>query len=246
MSTAVGYYATLPLTQCIASAKMQLRIEVSDDDVWFEKLANEAARHMDSLTVFVKRQCQLAIVDGKAKLPNGFYRMLGLRLGGGFNGASLFYVDTPFLSNCGINNGDNTLFGTSLINGSVQNGSGTFQIQNGYIYFATGISMIDPVTKQVTYATSVDCAFIGLNVDDNGLMIVREDMERGIVAYICYMYMLQNPDKYPAGIWQEHKATWQAQKEWIKSIDVQNDFRQTRRQIAAIANAWVVDKNWWM
>ncbi len=235
MSNSVGLFATIPLTACVASAKMQLRVEDSSDDLWMEKLANEAARHYDSLSIFIKRQCTLDITNGKAKLPNGFYRMLGLRLNGSFNCATLFYVDMPFLNSCDC----------SLAT-SARNLSGSFQIQNGYIVFGTNMSFTDPITGDVITATSVDCAFIGLNVDSDGMMIVREDMERGISAYICWMYGLQNPDKFNTYQIEKYEQIWKAQKTWIQSIDIQNQFMNTRRQIAQIANAWVVDKTWWI
>lgn len=236
-----GTYDTIPLTQCIASAKMQLACEQSDNDIWFEKLANEAARHMDNLGIFIKRQCILTVVDGKAKLPNGFYRLLGLRLNG-TNGCagSFIYVDQPFLNNCGCSGISNQV-GLGF---SVQNGASAYQIQNGFILFNSGICVIDPTTNDPVPIHSVNLAFIGLNVDEDGLMIVRPDMERGITAYLCYMYMKQNADKYPQWAMQEEKATWMAQKEWVKSNDIQNQFRNTRRQIAAISNAWITDKNW--
>ncbi len=71
-------------------------------------------------------------------------------------------------------------------------------------------------------------------------------MERGISAYICWMYGLQNPDKFNTYQIEKYEQIWKAQKTWIQSIDIQNQFMNTRRQIAQIANAWVVDKTWWI
>jgi hypothetical protein len=229
-----GTYSTISLAQVVASAKMQLRLETSDEDIWLEKLANEGCRHLDSLSIFIKRQCTLDIHDLKAKLPNGFYRILGLKLNGNNNCAGLIYVDQPFLSVCGC---PNSTFADTVV------GSGVFQIQNGYIVFSTAINTLD-CEGQIIPATSCEIAFIGLHVDENGLMCVQSDMERGLVAYVCYMYMLQNSDKYSQWQMSEHKTTWIAQKSWIQGIAMQNKFYDTKRQIASIANAWIVDKNW--
>lgn len=230
-----GIFATIPLTQCVASAKMQLRIgDTTDDDLWMEKLANEATRHLDCLSIFTKRQCSLDVHDGKSKLPNGFYRLLGLRLGNGFDCGQMFYVDMPFLNSCGcVDVGLGVNF---------RNAVGAFQIQNGYIIYSTNMTFTDPITHVVTAVTSVDLAFIGLNVDSDGLMVVRDDMERGVTAYICWMYCLQNADKYNSYQIEKWEQIWKAQKMWIQSVDLQNQFMNTRRQIAQISNAWVVDK----
>ena len=99
-----GLYNTVSIQQIISSAKMNLRIESSDDDIFFVRLANEGARHFDSLDTFIKRNCRLTINDGKAKLPNGFVQLLALRPCGSFEvGAGLVYVDQPWLNSNGIN-----------------------------------------------------------------------------------------------------------------------------------------------
>ncbi len=251
-----GDYSHIPLTQIIASAKMRLRIgDSSDDDIFIERYANEGARHFDSLNTFIKKDCELEIVNGKAKLPNGFYQMLSVSP---FNSGNFLYVDTPFLTSCGVRIPNNFI-----------SSHGLFQIQDGYIYFSVernfsdnhGTSILgtssDPNCAPLNASSvqngppfqvhKIRFSYISMNVDDNGMMVVYSDMERGLVAYCVWMYMLDSPaGKYTAQQIQANEQIWTNQKSWYKSIQFQNNFRNTRRQVASVANAWITKKNWYI
>ena len=54
---------TITLSAIVAASKIALKIESSDQDVFFEYLANEAVRHLDSLSVFTKQLCTIDIID---------------------------------------------------------------------------------------------------------------------------------------------------------------------------------------
>lgn len=244
-----GDYRIISLAQIVATTKMRLRIESSDEDIFIERYANEGARHMDSLSTFLKRDCQIDVVNGKAKLPNGFYQLLSL---GACDGSTSIYVDMPFLQGCGCS--------TMPVN--AVSGFGIYQIQDGYIYFTLASDFssnhgdFNPATPPVVptvqtgppnVTSTMRISFIGMNVDDNGMMVVYADMERGLVAYCVWMHMLDSPaGKYSPQQIQANEQIWVNQKSWYKSIQFQNNFRNTRRQVASVANAWISGKNWYI
>ncbi len=245
-----GDYSHITLSQIVSSAKQRLRIESSDEDIFLERYANEGARHFDSLSTFVKRDCEIEIVNGKGRLPNGFYQMLSLT---DCSGNGPIYVDMPFLQGCNLPLQNNWI-----------DGVGSYQIQDGWIYFTTSNDyssnhgVFNPATPPPANATNVAngpvsltthmrISFVGLNVDNDGMMVVYSDMERGLVAYCVWMYMLDSPaGKYTAQQIQANEQIWINQKAWYKGIQFQNNFRNTRRSVASIANAWLVQKNWYV
>lgn len=243
-------YDQISTSDIIARAKMQLGISnTTDNDIWFETLANEAARHLDCLSVTVKRTCKLDIDGTSVCLPKGFKKFVALRFVDESltpNNASIqsitqntsniiitpampygfmdnaIYADLKFLTDCGTNN-----------DGLWTDFPELFQIQNGSIFFH-GKPM----------STTALISFMGLNVDENGMMLVFEDYERAIWNYICWMFCLQNFERYPANLREEYRMTWTAQKAWIKSEEVVQHFKDTKRQVSEWANALVSDKNW--
>lgn len=231
-----GTYNVVTNDQIVSSAKMQLKIEVSDDDIWFEKLVNEGVRHLDCLSLFVKKIAQLDVQDNIAKLPPGFFRLIGLRTGTPGNCGLATYVELDFIVQCGCS--PQTW---------VQPAVNLFEIQNGYIYFHPNPTTVDPVTNEIVPPVPIESAVIayfGMNVDDTGLYQVYDHYERALTAYVCWRYCQQNFEKYPAAIRAEYNAEWITQKKWIKSIEQQNNFRYTRKQIAEWVNAIIVDKVW--
>ena len=85
---------------------------------------------------------------------------------------------------------------------------------------------------------------MGLNVDSDGSMIGYDDYERGVVAYIVWLYMLQNFEQYNQYVIETWEGVWKAQKRWIKGSEQQRHFNNTKRQIASTMNAWIVSKTW--
>ncbi len=239
-----GDYLHIPLSQVVAGAKRRLRLESSDEDIFLEAYANEGARHFDSLSTFIKKDCEIEIVNGKGKLPNGFYQMLSLRA---HNQNESIYVDMPFLKGCGVSN--------TFLNGFC-NHQNVFQIQDGYIYFTLsdnrpqgGVTPVAiPKTTNPPFITNnVHINYISMNVDGDGLMVVYADMERGLVAYCVWMYMLDYPaGKYTPMQIESNKKIYENQKAWYKSIQFQNNFRNTRRQVSALANAYITEKEWYI
>jgi hypothetical protein len=230
-----GTYTQISIEQVIASAKMQLKIETTDQDIWFEKIANQGAgpTGLRAISTFTKKQCQLNVVSGKAKLPKGFNQLIALRYNANsdaaqpnsnLNCAPMLYVDMGFLNNCGCNT--NIPF--------VQNSKGVFQINGGHVIFYGG----------VPDGTEVSIAYFGNNVDENGLQMIYERYERALTAFICYFYTLQNANEYNQYVIESYRQEWMAQKRLVRSMDVRESFNNTKYQLMEISNALITDKSW--
>lgn len=233
----------ISIDSVLARTKIQLRIDsTTEHDDYLEIMISEALRHLDAITLYVKKQCTLDIVDNKATLPKGFQKLLMMR----FISASLepeiidgvevprslprcypvFYVDTKFLSSCGC---DNYLGWTDY--------TGTAQIVNDTIHFNSSTTM---------ESGQVHVAYMGLNTDENGRILIYEEYERGLSAYACYMFTMAYSEKYPIGLSDRYQATWTAQKAWIKGGAWKDEFLRTKMEVSATVNALIMDQtvNW--
>lgn len=223
----------ITLQQCVSSAKMLLRIENSDNDIWFGKLGNDAIRRLNSPSIFVKNQVELTIHNCKAELPDDYQDFLAMRLHSDCNTDGVqsslqygfVYVDYNFLKANKINADSNF----------TQASTGTFQINGGWILFYGNIED----------GTVVDFAYKAKNVDENGLQVVYSRYEDALTSYICYNYCLSNPKEYIQYIITEHKMNWQAQKRMLKAYDARQSFNNEKAQIREIVNALVTDKGQW-
>lgn len=75
-----GIYDYIEIDQVLASVKGDVGI-MSETvyDPSFDRWINDAVAQMDTCDFYVKKPCLLTIECGKAKLPKGFRRLLGLR-----------------------------------------------------------------------------------------------------------------------------------------------------------------------
>jgi hypothetical protein len=234
---------SIPIDEIIARAKIQLRVgNTSEHDDYLEIMISEGLRHLDAITLYEKRQCNIDIVDNKAELPKGFQKLLGMRFIKTtletqiINGvptqvpvpscSTVFYVDTKFLNDCDCGN----LFPFAL------NYSQTAQIVNGIIHFNSG--NIESGVLQVAY--------MGLNTDKNGRILIYEEYERALSAYACYMFTMAYSEEKSIGLADRYYETWKAQKAWIKGGAWKDEFARTKMEISATINALVVDQtvNW--
>lgn len=232
-----GRYSTISIDEVIASTKMQLRLHnTTEHDDFFDIMINEAIRHLGALSIFVKRQCTLDFQDQKAKLPNGFHKLIGLRFINNLvqdtsdttnafltsnNCFRLLYVDKDFLCDCEC---------AVPTTGVAQFDSG-FQIQNGFIHLNSDLNL-DKATL----------AFIGLNVDDNDRLIVFEDHERALRAYGCYKFALSYSEDFKEATIERYKREWMMQKAWIKGSDAANDFQRNKREVQQLFNALLISR----
>lgn len=212
-----GSASYITVDQVISSIRLQMRLETSDEDVWLEKLIFEGVRHLDAMSIFVKSFSKLTVSDRRAKLPQGYHSLIGLRIGC----LKMTYVDKPFLDNCGCD----------ALNDITTNG---YQIVNGCIHFE----------DEIDEGTEVVIAYWGLNVDRDGLFLIHEDHERALTNYACWMYCLQNHTVYPANLAATYMGVWKAQKKWVKSNDVRDHFRKNKREMASTMRAIINAKTW--
>ena len=221
-----GKYSFVSLEEAVSSAKQQLRIEdTSEHDVYMIRLANEAIVSMIDNTTYIKGMCNLDIIDGRAKLPCGFIRLLATRFvtnNGNYYGNT--YVDASYLQE--------NLTGFASI--GYQHYSGQFQIQNGYIVFN------DPQLNDI----AMSVAYMGRNIDSNGLMQMSERQERAVNAYICWKFTLSYFERFPADIRNTYEREWVKQKGFLAGLSANERFNENKAEIASIMNAWITnDKN---
>jgi hypothetical protein len=229
-----GRYSTISIDQVISRAKMQLKLNDGSEEDFLEVLGNEALNNLDCLSLMKKQQKTLCISDCKAKLPCGYYKMLGLRficsdivdpenntIRNNWN--NFLYIDKNFLRDCGCEVNENSTL-------PYRDYQQTFQIVDGWIYFN---SYID--------AEEVEIAYMGMNVDETGRLLIYEDYERAIVNYICWQFALTNIQLFNQYQIEKYERTWKAQKAKVKADDSRNDFQNTKYQIRKIFNAVLVN-----
>jgi hypothetical protein len=80
-----------------------------------------------------------------------------------------------------------------------------FCIQDSYIIFESFIEIPDGTRYCITYK--------GLPVDSDGEILLKDEWERMLVAYVCWKYTRRHFDRYPAYIVQDFKREFQLQKQ---------------------------------
>lgn len=229
----MGKFTEITIDEVLARTKLQLRIvNTTEHDDYLQLMILEGCRHLSTLSLFIKKQCEIPIVDRKSKLPSDFYRLLGVRatalpltngnnpfLSAAGNCVTQIYVDNKFLNDCGCS-----------INGNItvdfNNG---FQINGGYIYWNSGIG-----------TTSANLAYLAMNTDENGRLLIYEDYERAISNYACYQFTLSYTDLYPVTLSDRYNRTWTAQKAWIKGNDAANDFQSNKNLMMSYMTSLIV------
>lgn len=234
MEVVSGYYAQISQEQIISAVKMRLKIESSDQDIWFASLVNEGALQFNTTSTLIKRQCALVINNNKTKIPKDFNKLLGLRFVSNSSSSTdtstsqmqpctpFVYVDMDFLNTCGC----------STNSPWVTNMKGTFQINGNHLIFYG--DLVD--------GTEVSVAYMATNVDSDGLRIIYERYERALVSYLCWNYTLQNFQEYNQYIITKWERQWVAQKRMIRSLDAKESFNNMKAQIREVANAMIIDK----
>ncbi len=217
----MGRYSTISVNEVLTRAKLQLRIFDSSQDDYLQILIYEALRHVDALPMLIKKQEKLCVSEGRAKLPCDFNKLLAVITetqceDGGKNVCTQqIYIDKPFLRECDIKCN------------SFDDYSGTMQINAGYLF----LSNVD----------EVHIAYMGLNTDKDGNLVIYEDYERALMNYACAMFMMAFSENYNQYLIDRHNRTWIAQKNWLRGEAVRNDFDNTKFQIKKIFNAIVLN-----
>lgn len=219
--------ATISIDEVIARTKMQLRLSDTSQDDYLEVLINEGLKHLDTLSLTTKKQKCICVSNGRAKLPCGLVKLLALRYkatryDGKQVNVSPVYIDKNFLRSCGV--ADDTL-------GLYEDYFNSFQINDGFIYFSSGLSIEE-----------VEIAYLGYHTDDKDRVIIYELYERALTNYACFMFTMAYPENYNQYLIEKYQRTWIAQKNWIRGKDAKEDFENTKFQIGKIYNALLVSR----
>jgi hypothetical protein len=215
------------LKAVIASAKQQLRIaSTTEHDLMLYRLADECIGQIGALDGFVKVTECFDIEDYRFELPSGFIRPIAVRLVGtqtdGVAG-NVLYFDQDFLRQCDCEDTEYRNYPDI---------SATGQISNGYWVFNTDIT-----------ATQAVMTYYGRNLDEDCLMVMFEQQERAVRAYICWSFCRTFFDLYPRDIRADYQSEWTAQRRFLIGDAVQRDFRNKRTQIGSIASALISNHN---
>lgn len=214
----------VPLEQFVASAKMQLKINTTDEDIWFGKLANEGIGRLKCLSLIKKNVAEFDICDNKIKLCSSVLHILGLRLGTGNNCSTAIYVDMPFLQSCGCTRNPSVFIADA------------FEINDGFIWFH----------GDIRGAKKATISFTSYKVDSDGLKQAQAEYESAITYFICYHYALQNYLLIPRDVRAEYWEQWLAQRRIVINSDSVRSFRDTKAQIQEIVSALIIDRNVWL
>lgn len=184
----------IPISQIVARTKVRLQLKsITDYDDEIEMFINEAAAGLGTKPTFVKKNVQLKITDGRAKLPNGFKKLLGVRM-------VQPPLQVPLQNN--IWNTQNPVFGDLVymertwINSCVAENIGSVgfldsvvEISGGYLIFTIPCPFEFCFLAYEGYATN-DC--------DGGILELAASYERCLSEY-SYTMMLQT---YPQ-LWNQ-------------------------------------------
>lgn len=229
----MGKFTEISIQEVLARTKLQLRIaDTTEHDSYLQLMVLEAVRHLGTLSGFIKKQCEINIIDKKSELPKDFYRLLGIRatayplsngnnpfLSANSNCVTQVYVDKRFLNDCGCGI-------TSNMTVDFNNG---FQLQNGFVFWNSDIG-----------AATATLAYLALNTDASGRLMIYEDYERALSNYACWQFTLSYPELYNIGLTREYKNTWIAQKAWVRGNDAAASFQQDKHEIMAVMNSLLV------
>lgn len=239
MSDKQGYTSTVSSDQIISSVKGDLGLMDNNFfDVILEKWIFEGVRHICTNQLFVKNSQMLTVTNNRATLPPDFRRLLGLRYNsqveltnadGSVSTVTrcipLIYIDRQFAEDCGC---DTNVWGTDY-----SDLVASYEIIGNEIICRQNI--VDGSELQLSY--------IGFALDDNCMLLIHSDYERGLSAYTRMKFLQCYPEKkgnFTPMLLQAAMGEWRAQKRWLKAQAVTQEFINNRYQINALATAWFV------
>lgn len=215
-------YLEITLDDVRERTKMSLNLQsTTEQDDYLDVLILEGLRQLNTYYNLTKFTTCVEIEDSKAKLPYGVSQVLGVRfVNEGGSCAPLWYADMKFLKTCQCSDIENvcSFVGTYMINGS-------------YIHFNSDIS-----------SGKCEIAYMGLNVNDDGDLIIYEDYERALSAYACWKFMQTYHKDYPFNLTFEYKKEWVAQKTYLRGSAQAEDFQRNKREIQNIFNSLTISK----
>lgn len=209
-------------SEIVASAKDQVGINHSSLDNYFRRLAIRAEKEIRSRqTISLFNDLQLEVNEGVLNLPKGLVsveKVLGYQSSNGNPilpkalPSSFFLCsrESPNLGKKNTSDDDSSKVLYPYASNSYAQGGDyfiqeyypyTFSVQRNRMYFSDDCKF-----------SHADLSYKGYNVDENGDLLVPENHERAIEAYMLWMYKLE--DTYATQgqanmygrIWAEQKA----------------------------------------
>lgn len=182
-------YEYITIDRILAECKIELDLQGSTDDIRITRWIIEAIDEMQTLLDYVEKTFVLEICNGIAVLPCEFVRFdrpnpilftqAGLATDNTFlDNYSLTYTGGPFLTNAPY---------CSFLN--------TAEVQDGKIYFSTGIT-----ETQCT----ISCLVVNLNEDGTPKIPIAN--KRPVIAYVGYKYLRATSGR--GDLMMDYKNEW--------------------------------------
>jgi len=241
-----GYESPITIDQVIASTKGGLGLmDTNVYDVSLELYINAGIRQIGTNQLFVKRPAILTLQDGRACLPVGFRRLLGIRAkapytittpGGddvpGMRYVPMLYLDTPFINECGINVNDTD---TSTAHGlGYRNYLSSFQI--------VGNDIVS--NGNIPDGTEIEISYLGFAIDNDCMLIIRSDYERCLNAYGRMRFYEAFPEvkgpQLSMVLMDKAYSEFKAQKKFLKGLATSEEFNNNKYMIRQLSKAWFV------
>lgn len=248
---AYGYFETIPIEQVVARTKVRLQLkEISDFDGEIELFINEALASLGTKYNFIKKNCRIEITDGKARLPRGFKKLLGLRTIPvvptttlNTNTANIFnttlpwageqlYLETTFLANC---QSDPSILSSGI---PIYSLSGSIEIVGGMVNFPIPCPFEAAVISYMGYATTEDC-----------VMEVKAAYERALSEYAVWKMLstyeqIKSEDRNREARLIEAHEDWVLQRKKIVSDGFADDWELNKYQMTRLLNALLQGQNY--
>lgn len=231
-----GAYYNISLNDAIYEAKMHLKILNDSEDDFLEILAWNAVRNIGAISSYTTQVRRLKICEGRASLPSNMKRFLWFRIvwpadyvqnntPSALNWNFMF-ADIAFLNQCGFD--DNNEQANSLYNAY-----NVVRINNNQLQFSN---------RRNIFFDELDVAFIGYNVDDNGVFWINDGIKEAVVFRICNQYSVTHSQKYD----NFQKATWRdmamAQGNKARGDAAMDYFKENIDQIQQMYRAYSYDR----
>lgn len=221
----------------ITRTKVRLGLmDTTSQDATLELFIQEGARHIDAVDSYIV-SCETIDVDcSRVRLPDQYSEVICFQPTSPNTTTTCTCSGTTSTTNnfctCGmyyfVNRGVLTNFCSLGGRGCWGN---FYDVQNGYL-----------ILPEPTTITQVKLWYRGLNVDQDGLMILNDYQERGLSAYAAFEFANsgQNYRNYSPGQIASWSRLWTAQVNRIRGKAAQNDHRQHIHQFTGIARALIL------